>query len=77
VLTSSSTPEEDAMVGWKLFYTSRILEREVEATFETLDRALKAAWAVSWRDGDVLRIDGPHGEKLDAVTIANHLKRPK
>lgn len=65
------------MAGWKLFYTSRVLERAVESTFETLDQALKAAWAVSWRDGDVLRIEGPHGERLDAVTIANHPKRPK
>ena len=68
--------DEDAMARWKMLYTSRLLEHELESTYENLDQALSAAWAVSWHDGNVLRIEGPHGEKLDAVTIANHTKRP-
>lgn len=65
------------MAGWKMLYTSRVLEREVESTYDTLDQARTAAWAVSWEEDNVLRIEGPHGEKLDPVTIANHAKRPK
>lgn len=65
------------MAGWKMLYTSRVLEREVESTYDTLDQARTAAWAVSWEEDNVLRIEGPHGEKLDPVTIANHPKRPK
>jgi hypothetical protein len=64
------------MAGWKMFYASRVLEHELRSTYETLDQALSAAWAVSWHQGNVLRIEGPHGEKLDAVTIANHAMRP-
>ena len=65
------------MAGWKMLYTSRVLEREVESTYDTLDQARTAAWAVSWEEDNVLRIEGLHGEKLDPVTIANHPKRPK
>jgi hypothetical protein len=64
------------MAGWKMLYTSRVLERELESSYESLDQALSAAWAMSWHEGNVLRIEGPHGEKLDAVTIANHALRP-
>jgi hypothetical protein len=60
-----------------MIYTSSVLERETCSTHETLGKALAAAWTLDWDEGDVLRIEGPHGEKMDATTIANHPTRPE
>ena len=64
------------MAEWKMIYTSPVPEHEICSTHESLDEALTAAWALDWKEGDVLRIEGPHGEKMDAPTIANHPYRP-
>jgi hypothetical protein len=60
-----------------MIYTSPVPERETCSTHKSLDKALTAAWALDWEEGDVLRIEGPRGEKIDATTIANHPKRPQ
>jgi hypothetical protein len=65
------------MAEWKMIYRSRVLEREAQSVHESLEQALHATWALSWREGEVMRIEGPQSEKLDADTIARHPKRPK
>lgn len=68
---------EAALAEWKMIYTSPIPEHETCSTHESLNKALTAAWTLDWEEGDVLRIEGPHGEKMDATTIANHPNRPQ
>jgi hypothetical protein len=65
------------MDEWKMIYKSAALEREAHSTHATLEQALSAAWGLHWRDGEVMWIEGPLGEKMDATTILKHSKRPK
>jgi hypothetical protein len=60
-----------------MIYTNLVSEHEAWSIHESLDKALTAAWALDWEEGDVLRIEGPHGEKMNATTIANHPNRPQ
>jgi hypothetical protein len=73
----ANSASEAALAKWRMVYTSSTPEHERCSTHESLDKALAAAWALGWEEGDVLRIEGPHGEKMDATTIANHPRRPE
>jgi len=65
------------LAEWKMIYTNLVPEHEAWSTHESLDKALAAAWALDWEEGDVVRIEGPHGEKMNATAIANHPDRPR
>ena len=75
-LMAAAVAREGAMDEWKMIYKSAALEREAHSTHPTLEQALSAAWELHWREGEIMRIEGPHGEKMDSTTIVNHPKRP-
>jgi hypothetical protein len=52
-----------------VLHRSAALNREAHTTHDSLEQALAAAWALSWRDGEVLRIEGPFmGRKWTALS---------
>jgi len=76
-LMAAAMAREAAMEEWKMIYKSAALERKMHSMHPSLEAALSAAWGLHWREGEVMRIEGPHGEKVDSTTIVNHPKRPE
>ena len=53
----------------KMIYKSAVLERETTRRNPHVNEALSAAWGPHWREDEVMRIEGQHGEQMDSTTI--------